>query len=227
MDEIHLVLADDQVLFVESLKRVLESLAGDIVVDAIARSGEEAVRKVEEYLPNIVLMDVRMPRMGGVEATKSIHQRFPDIQVIMLTTFDDDEYVRQAIQNGAVGYLLKDLPPQELISAVRAVRDGCFLMSPSIAKKLIDQSRGSGPKGKQRPTWLDSLSRREKEIIACIVHDLSNKEIASRLFIAEQTVKNHLSAIYTKLEVNDRYHLIEKIKESFNGEIDFHAAQNP
>jgi DNA-binding NarL/FixJ family response regulator len=220
-EKIHLVLADDQVLFVESLKRVMDGLADDIIVDAIAQNGQEAIALVEKHQPNIVLMDVRMPQMDGVEATKAINDLFPDIQVIMLTTFDDDEYVQEAIQNGAVGYLLKDIPPEELIAAIRAVRSGCFLISPCIARKLISRTLGNTSETVSStqnpfPESLFPLNRREKELLSSIALGLSNKEIAARLFLAEQTVKNRLSEIYAKLGVNNRFQLLKVLTEGMH-----------
>ena len=165
---------------------------------------------------NIVLMDVRMPGMNGVEATTVIRQRLTETQVIILTTYDDDQYVQDALQAGAIGYLLKDIPPTELVSAVTAIGNGAFLISPSIAKRLVRQAREQHREQTPQiviPSWLNELSRREKEVLHYVAHGMSNREIAEALFIAEQTVKNHVSAIYSKIGDNDRYRLIEKIKE--------------
>jgi DNA-binding NarL/FixJ family response regulator len=219
MRKIHLLLVDDQVLFVESLRRVIESIAPDIAVDAVANSGDQAIAAAEKHRPDVVLMDVRMPTMNGVEATKIIRQRIPETQVIILTTYDDDEYIHEALHAGAVGYLLKDIPPQELVSAVRAIGNGAFLISPTIARRLLRQARENrdqeGPQVRQTaiPLWLAHLSRREKEILYFVAHGMSNREIANALFIAEQTVKNHVSTIYSKIGENDRFRVIEKIKE--------------
>ena len=220
MKKIHLLLVDDQVLFIQSLKRVIESIATDIIVDAVAHDGEEAVAFAEKHRPDIVLMDVRMPVMNGVEATAVIRQRLPDTQVIILTTYDDDQYIQDALQAGAVGYLLKDIPPKELVSAVTAIGNGAFLISPSIANRLVRQAReqrreqtGTHARETVIPPWLNGLSRREKEVLYFVAHGMRNREIAEALFIAEQTVKNHVSTIYSKIGDNDRYRLIEKIKE--------------
>jgi DNA-binding NarL/FixJ family response regulator len=220
MDEIHLLLVDDQVLFIESLKRVLESLAPDIKVDTTAYNGATAIELLDEYTPHIVLMDVKMPVMDGVEATKIMHQKYPDIHIIMLTTFDDDDYVFEALRNGAVGYILKDISPQELITSIRAVHNGSVLISPSVAKTLI---RDKPSKAKiesetnDEPIWFQSLSSREKEILKCMVEGLKNREISEKLFIAEQTVRNHVSTIYAKIGENNRYHLIEESKKFLFG----------
>lgn len=231
MKRIHLVLADDQKLFVESLKRVIETIAPDVTVDAVALNGSEAVAAAENHRPDVVLMDVRMPVLNGVEATKRIRQALPETNVIILTTYDDDEYLQEALQAGAVGYLLKDIPPEELISAVSAVSKGAFIVSPTIAQRLIRSARDTPSADPSQgryasvPRWLSDLSRREREILSFIACGMSNKEIAEALFIAEQTVKNHVSAIYSKVGENDRYRLIGKIKECLDrGYLTPHAA---
>ena len=139
MDFIKVLLVDDQILFVESLKTVLETRTKDIKVIEIAHDGWEAVQKVEKEHPHIVLMDVRMPKMDGVEATSIIKKKFPETHVMMLTTFDDDEFVHDALYHGAVGYLLKDIPPDELITAIRAVNEGSVLISQTVAAKIVQQ----------------------------------------------------------------------------------------
>lgn len=211
MGKIKVVLADDQILFVESLKTVLETRAKDISVVGIAHDGLQAIELAEKEHPDIVLMDVRMPNMDGVEATRTINERYPEIQVVMLTTFDDDEYVREALHYGAVGYLLKDIPPYELITSVRAVKEGAVLISPVIANKLVEQIYRNDNKSSTEsehpnaePSWIGSLSKREKEVLNQISQGYDNKEIAKRLFIAEQTVKNHVSVIYSKLGAHNR-----------------------
>jgi DNA-binding NarL/FixJ family response regulator len=220
MKNIHLLLVDDQILFVESLRRVIENIADDIIVDDVAHNGEDAIEKAVRYRPNIILIDVRMPQMNGVEATKAILQRLPDIRVIILTTYDDDEYIREALQAGAVGYLLKDLLPLELITALRAIGKGAFLISPSIAKRLLHEVRA--PQWTQDSTqtsimpWFNQLSKREREVLSCIANGMTNREIAGALFIAEQTVKNHVSNIYAKVGENDRYHLIKECLDRGN-----------
>jgi DNA-binding NarL/FixJ family response regulator len=217
--KIHVLLVDDQVLFVESLRRVIEGVAPDLVVDAIAENGKAAIAAAEKYRPDVVLMDVRMPTMDGVESTRVILQKLPETQVIILTTYDDDEYLQNALQAGAVGYLLKDIRPQELVGAVRAVGNGAFLISPTIAKRLLLRARENRdqdfthPRQEEIPAWLARLSRREKEILYLIAHGMSNKEIANAVFVAEQTIKNHVSAIYSKIGNNDRFRVIELIKE--------------
>jgi DNA-binding NarL/FixJ family response regulator len=220
MNKIRVLLVDDQVLFAESLKRVIERLAKNVTVDGIALNGEEGIAAATRYRPDVVLMDMRLPTIDGVQATREILLRLPTTKVIMLTTYDDDEYVQAALQAGAVGYLLKDIPPEQLVSAIGAISDGAFLISPAIAERLVRQVlqqrqvQRVAPSGERDvPVWLAQLSRREKEILRFIAHGLSNREIAEALFIAEQTVKNHVSSIYSKIGENDRYRVIKKIKE--------------
>jgi DNA-binding NarL/FixJ family response regulator len=217
MDRIRVLLVDDHVLFVESLRTVIDRRARDIAVLGIALNGKDAIRMTAELAPDIILMDIRMPDMSGVECTRIIKERSPGVQIMMLTTFDDDEYILQALGNGAVGYLLKDADPSFLISAIRSVHRGGVLIAPQVAKKLLGKiaARGAGEESRPpfadlsdaaggRRTALDSLSRREHEVLNHLAKGLTNREIADALFIAEQTVKNHVSEIYAKLGVHDR-----------------------
>ena len=216
MDKIKVLLVDDHVLFVESLRTVIDKRTRDIAVLGIAVNGEDAIRMTAELSPDIILMDIRMPGMSGVECTRIIKERFPGVQIMMLTTFDDDEYILQALGHGAVGYLLKDSDPSFLISAIRSVHRGGVLIAPQVAKKLLVKlvPHGPGEETRQasdaaedagsRRTALDSLSRREHEVLIQLAKGLTNREIADALFIAEQTVKNHVSEIYAKLGVHDR-----------------------
>jgi DNA-binding NarL/FixJ family response regulator len=204
MRKITLVLADDHVLFCESLQTVLEIETEDIRVLGIARTGREAVDLVEEHHPDIVLMDVRMPEMDGVEATRLILQRFPGVRVMMLTTFDDDEYVREAVRHGAVGYLLKDVPLDRLIMVIREASKGVVMISPAVALRLRSEPPDTLSGAPAAPDWVRLLSPREKEILQLLGQGHDNGEIARALFIAEQTVKNHISDIYLKLGVHER-----------------------
>ena len=139
MDKIKLLLVDDQKLFVESLRTVLRTRAKDMAVIGVAGDGSEALAMVDLEQPDVILMDVRMSGMNGVEATRRIKEKYPAIRVLMLTTFDDDDYVVEALKVGAVRYLLKDMPPAELITAIRAVYEGGILISPKVAAKLVDK----------------------------------------------------------------------------------------
>lgn len=209
METVKIILVDDQQLFVESLKTVIEARSENIEVVGIGYNGEEAVRLVRALRPHIVLMDVRMPVMDGVEATKIICRKFPDTQVIMLTTYDDEVYVHDALSKGAVGYLLKETQPSNLIMSILAVKEGSVLISPLVAKKLVKQldnpaqfSAAAETAG-QTP-WLDDLTKREKEVLLLLAKGHTNKTIAEELFIEEQTVRNHVSMIYSKIGVHDR-----------------------
>lgn len=220
MEKIKVLLVDDQVLFVESLRTVLETRADDIDVVDVAADGSEVVTAASLKHPDVILMDVRMPGMDGVEATRLIKADFPEIKIIMLTTFDDDQYVIDALRLGAAGYLLKDIPPADLISAVRIVHNGGVLIAPKIASKLVN--RLTSPVYHQTPAevslsqqpWLHELSDREKDILRLMAKGCDNKEIAGRLYIAEQTVKNHISVIYSKLGVRDRVQATRMVIEA-------------
>lgn len=216
MEKIKLLLVDDQTLFVESLKTVLKTRAKDMTVIGVANDGPAALAMVAVEQPDIILMDVRMPGMNGVETTRQIKEKYPLIKVLMLTTFDDDDYVVEALKLGAVGYLLKDMPPAELIKAIREVHEGGVLISPKVAAKIVDKLvnpvKGRSPNSEQN-SLANELSNREKEVLRLLAQGLDNKEIAARLFIAEQTVKNHVSVIYSKLGVHDRVQALRKADE--------------
>ncbi len=221
MEKIRVLLVDDQILFVESLKTVLETLVKDIEVVGIAHDGWEAINRAEDKRPQIILMDVRMPGMDGVEATRIIHGRFPEIHIIMLTTFDDDVYVEQALYHGAEGYLLKDSLPAELIASIRAIAHGAYLIAPGVAKKLIDRVYETAEitadyeeGGKDLPYWFLSLSKREKEVLSLIVRGFSNQEMSEKLFLARQTVKNYVSTIYSKLCAKDRTEIKQMVAKA-------------
>jgi DNA-binding NarL/FixJ family response regulator len=211
MKKIRIIMVDNEKLFVQSLRIVLETRAEDMEVVGLAYNGAEAVELVKQCRPDVVLMDVLMPVMDGVESTRLIKEQYPDMKVLMLTTFDGDQDVVEALRLGAVGYLLKDMPPEELISAVRAVHEGGVLISHKVATKLVEKIASPAAKGKDPAgpaissnSWVDELSDREKKILQLMAQGLDNKEIAKTLYIAEQTVKNHVSIIYSKLGVRDR-----------------------
>ncbi len=221
MEKIRLLLVDDQYLFVESLKVVIEGLAKDMEVVGIALNGEEALRQMERGPSDVVLLDVRMPVMDGVATARAIHGRWPDTAIIMLTTFEEDEYVSQALHNGAKGYLLKNIAPQMLVSAVRAVRDGSILIAPDIAGHLVQQLYGTRREteranGSPLPEWYWDLTGRERTIIKHMLRGLSNKAIASEIHVGEQTVRNYVSAIYSKLGASDRQEAVRKARELYS-----------
>jgi len=214
MTPIRVLIADDQAMVREGFS-VLLSAQPDIEVAGQAADGQEAVRKVVEVRPDVVLMDVRMPVLNGLEATRLIvggsaagaASRTPGVavpKVLILTTFDLDEYVYEALRAGASGFLLKDASAQQLAEAVRVVAAGDALLSPSVTKRLIGEfSRLGGPRGPSRER-IEDLTERETEVLALIARGLSNAEIAAHLVVAEQTVKTHVSRILTKLGLRDR-----------------------
>lgn len=210
MQNIKVLLVDDQILFVESLRVVLEKMTNDITVVGVAQNGREAIELTSSLHPDVILMDVRMPEMNGVESAHIIIERFSKIRVIMLTTFDDDEYIIEALKFGAAGYLLKNVPPTDLIAAIRVVYEGNVLIAPKVASKLVKklintpEDRSSVDITLNSPDWLGQLSNREKEILSLVAQGYENKEIAKKLYIGEQTVRNYVSIIYCKMGVKDR-----------------------
>ncbi len=205
MTRIRLLLVDDQALFVKSLKRVIESDADDIEVVGVAQNGAEAVELVAHLTVDLVLMDVRMPVMDGVEAVRRIKERRPEILVVMLTTFEDDEYVLAAVANGASGYLLKDIDPGRLIVAIRVVAGGACLFDQKVLPKIVQQNRCEQKKIDQP---LERLTTREREILALIKEGKDNEEISKTLHLGVQTVRNYISLIYAKTGIHNRLKII-------------------
>ncbi len=203
MTSINVLICDDQVIVSEGLQLILES-DPDIKVVGIASDGAQAIEMLPQVQPNLVLMDLKMPGMNGVQATYAINRDYPDIPVLVLTTFDADEWVFDAIRSGARGYLLKDTPRDRLLEAVKDTVAGKTHIDPSIAGKLL--SEVAKPGGSPHvDTQLDvGLSEREKEILRLIAHGLGNSDIAARLFLSEGTVRNYVSSIFGKLDVSDR-----------------------
>ncbi|MDR1046838.1 MAG: response regulator transcription factor [Treponema sp.] len=222
--KLRILLADDQILFVESLKTFLNNYAEDMTVTGIAVNGREAVAMVARDHPDIILMDIRMPEMDGVEAVREIKPRYPDIKIIMLSTYHEDALVRSAILAGASGYLLKDISPTELITAIRALNSGIVQISPEIARSLVEQRYAgenkkpfinNGAKKEEKAfEWFDDLTNREREIFTLIATGYDNDEIARKLNLAVQTVRNQVSTIYSKLGVKDRFEIIRLANRS-------------
>ena len=200
---IALLLVDDQQLFVESLRYVINGTAPDMEVLGVAPDGAQAVTMAEELRPDVILMDVRMPEMNGVDAARLIGERLPEAKVIMLSTFLDEEYLRASLDRGAKGYLLKSVGPEELLEAIRAVYRGSTLFSGRVASLLVDRD------AKGSEASLESLSRRELEVARLMARSFGNREIASKLGLSEQTVRNYISSIYFKLEVKDRLEFLK------------------
>jgi DNA-binding NarL/FixJ family response regulator len=197
---IKVVLVDDQPLFRDGLRAVLSQDSGVEVV-AEASDGEAGLKVCAALRPDVVLMDLQMPRMNGVEATRRLRVQQPDCKVVVLTTFDEDEWVFDALRAGAVGYLLKDATGARLREAVAAAARGESFLQPSVASKVLNE----WSRLRSAPVLTPSpFTEREAEVLKLLVRGSSNKEIAAALFIAEGTVKNHVTAIFTKLEVTDR-----------------------
>ena len=204
MTPIRILLVDDQALFRESLHAFLDLQPGYQVVGE-ASDGEQALRLAATLKPQVALMDVRMPGMDGVEATRRLHTTQPECRVIMLTTFDDDEYVFEALRGGAVGYLLKDTPPEKLFEAIQAAARGESFLQPSVAAKVVEEFARMARQAPSRPApRVEPLTTRELEILRLLAAGHSNREIGNRLYITEGTVKNHVTEILGKLEVHDR-----------------------
>ncbi|HLP90519.1 MAG TPA: response regulator transcription factor [Nostocaceae cyanobacterium] len=201
---IKVLLVDDQSLIRQGLKALLE-LEPDLEIVGEAENGKIALHLLTTLHPDVVLMDIRMPIMDGVATTREIQKRFPKIKVLVLTTFDDEEYVKAALQNGAMGYLLKDTPSEELAVAIRAVFKGYSQLGPGIVKKLLTQFSIISPNPEPVvPPGLAELTPREKEVLQLIAMGASNREIAEKLYISEGTVKNHVTNILTRLNLRDR-----------------------
>ena len=183
--------------------RMVLNAQEDLEVIGEAADGVDAVRLADELRPDVVLMDVRMPRLDGVEATKQIAEA-GTAKVLVMTTFDMDEYALSALRNGASGFLLKDTPPADLVSALRAVASGDAVVSPSVTKRLLDRFLGPGGGELRDAAVLDVLTEREREVLVLIAKGLSNTELAQKLFLSEATVKTHVGRILAKLELRDR-----------------------
>ncbi len=206
--KIKLLIVDDQELFREGLQTLL-SVQRDFEVVNQVNSGEEAILSTTKHSPDVILMDLRMPGIGGVEATRRILQQHPGIKVIVLTTFDEDDLVFNALHAGAVGYLLKDVSPEKLFEAIRSAHKGEYYLLPSItAKVMAEFTRLPRTPKIEISDQIENLSRREVEILKMVATGMSNKEIASSLVIAEGTVKNHLTSIFNKLDARDRMHAV-------------------
>jgi DNA-binding NarL/FixJ family response regulator len=209
---IRILLADDQSLFREAL-RMLISSQPDLEVVGEAANGAEAVKLAGSFRPNVVLMDLQMPVMNGVAATRQLHSTQPDCHVIALTTFDGDEYIFDCLRAGAVGYLLKDAPSENLFAAIRAAARGESFLQPSVTTRVLAEFTRLSDQPVASVTLVEPLSDREHEILRLIAKGSTNREIAEALFITEGTVKNHVTNILSKLDVRDRTQAALKARE--------------
>jgi DNA-binding NarL/FixJ family response regulator len=212
---VRVVLADDQALLRKGFRMILEAEEGIEIVGEAA-DGSDAVRLVELYRPDVVLMDVRMPVLDGIEATRAITTSAAgnETRVLILTTFDLDEYAFSALRAGASGFLLKDVPPTELVGAIRTVARGDAVVSPRVTRRLLEEysdklpdlsaNGGKGPSGEDAHPALEQLTDREREVLLAVADGLSNAEIAERLYVSEATVKSHVGRLLAKLGLRDR-----------------------
>ena len=202
MEPIRLLLADDHTLFRKGIRTILEQMQ-DIEVVGEAATGQEVVAQARDLVPDVILMDIKMPVFSGIEATRQILQESPHIGVILVTMFDDPESVFSGMRSGARGYVLKEAEPEELRRAIEAAYLGEVILCPIIAKKVL-QHFGKDPKAQQPDLPYEKLTQRELEVLQLAADGLTNKEIAVKLIITEKTTKNHIANIFSKLQVNDR-----------------------
>jgi two-component system, NarL family, response regulator DegU len=204
-ERIKILIVDDHTLVREGFARMLE-LEPQFIVAGQSSSAREALDKVKNLKPDIVLMDIKLPGINGIEATKMIKKDYPDVEVIILSMYDEEEYVMESVKAGATGYVLKDISTDELFSAIKVVHSGGSLIQPGLARKVLKEfahmAREAPQPGRTSP--IKELSDREIEVLQCVSEGKSNKEIAEQLTISEKTVKAHLRTIFRKLEVSDR-----------------------
>ena len=212
MDEIKILIADDQTLMRDGLKTILE-LEENFIVVGTAGNGEEVLEFCKKDSPNLVLMDIRMPKMDGVKCTKILKNLYPEVVVLILTTFNDVDYIVEALNYGAAGYILKDIEGDELVKAINDAWKGSLMLPASVAKKLVEKlSENTMVKPREKKVLLD-FSEREIEIAKMLSMGFNNRQIASSLFISEGTVKNYISNVYSKLGTSDRTAAAIEIKK--------------
>jgi DNA-binding NarL/FixJ family response regulator len=205
------LLADDQPLLRRGFRMILEA-EGDLVIAAEAGNGEEAVTLAQRHAPDVVLMDIRMPGTDGIEATRRIIAAGGQVRVLVLTTFDLDEYAFGALRAGASGFLLKDVRPAELVTAIRTVASGDAVISPRVTRRLLEEYAQvlplSASQQAERYPRLEALTEREREVLIAVARGLSNTEIAASLYVSEATVKSHVGRILAKLSLRDRVQVV-------------------
>jgi DNA-binding NarL/FixJ family response regulator len=210
---IRVMIVDDQALVRAGFRMILDA-EQDIEIVAEAADGLEAVDLVDRFTTDVVLMDIRMPNLDGIEATRRIAERSPSTHVLMLTTFDLNEYVYEALRAGASGFLLKDAPPEQLVSAIQVVASGEALLAPSITKRVIAEYARRPPPHEGLPPELAELTAREVDVLRLVARGCSNAEIAKELFLGETTVKTHVARILQKLNLRDRVQAVVVAYES-------------
>ena len=210
---IRVLIADDQSLVRAGFRLVLEH-HDDIEVVGEASNGHEAVHSTSRLEPDVVLMDIRMPELDGIAATAQITQRHPAARVLVLTTYDLDEYVYDALQAGASGFLLKDTPPEQLAGGIRAVAAGAALLAPTVTRRLIEEFARVGATRRAQPPELDELTPRELEVLRLLARGMSNAEIAAHFVLGETTVKTHVAHVLNKLGLRDRVQAVVLAYES-------------
>lgn len=203
-DIINVLIADDHTLFRKGVRKMLE-MEEDMKVMGEAATGREALEQARTLMPDVILMDIKMPELDGIGAARTLRREMPHIGIIFVTMFEDDEFVFQGLQAGGRGYILKDADPDTMLRAIRAVAHGESLLSPTIAQKVLRQFTAlPGEDPASRAAFCDDLTEREQEVLSLVGQGRSNKEIARQLSISEKTVKNHIGNIFAKLHVNDR-----------------------
>ncbi|WML58337.1 response regulator transcription factor [Neobacillus sp. PS2-9] len=202
---IKLMLVDDHAVLRDGLKNIV-GMEADIEVVAEAVNGNDAIAKVDEILPDVILMDINIPEKNGIEATSVIKERYPAVKILILTMHDHDEFFMSAIREGADGYLLKDAPSQHVIDAIRAVANGQSVIHPAMTKKFLGFQQQKAEPIEEKTDSV--LTGREKEVLLCLVKGMNNKEIAQSLYISDKTVKIHVSNIFKKLGVKSRSQVV-------------------
>ena len=215
MESYKILIVDDQKLFAESLAGILTGLSeGHLGEVRIAGSGEEALTLLSRYRPDLVLLDIFMPGMGGLEALRHLRLAHPAMKVLMLTTFGYDTYVKEAVLGGASGYLLKDTTPQEVWASMTAVLNGQTVLSPAVMESLSGKPRAPGGPKSLVPEWFPLLNEKERKILLLISKGLSNEDIAAKMNLGKNTIRNYVSALYEKIGVKDRFGAIRAAIEA-------------